>query len=196
MNKTSWLVVIGVGCLSFAGGLYFERYLYNRKLRELCKSHEEDLGVQSPSKVFSKISEDYAEGCRTGINVQEERAIENPNERSESVDKLMDQTHPIPAYVDQTHPILAYVFDTEDEYNKETLTYYSDGVLAYSNGNRVSDIGGTVGADFESYFGMSEYGFDDDSIYIRNETLMCDFEILICNDEYSEHFGNYVTEDE
>ena len=65
-------------------------------------------------------------------------------------------------------------FDTEDDYDAYSLTYYKDGVLTDDDDNIIEDIRNTVGEDFASHFGE----YEDDSVFIRNDRLKTDYEIL------------------
>ena len=65
-------------------------------------------------------------------------------------------------------------FNTMDDYECESLTYYTDGVLADDNDDIIEDVDNIVGKDFASHFGE----FEDDSVFVRNERLRTDYEIL------------------
>lgn len=65
--------------------------------------------------------------------------------------------------------------DLEDEgYIVETLTYYSDGVLADEWDNVIENADDLVGDDFASHFGE----YEDDAVYVRNDVTRTDYEIL------------------
>lgn len=65
-------------------------------------------------------------------------------------------------------------FGNLDDYDQISLTYYSDGVLVDDEYDIVEDIDGIVGADFSDHFG----DYEDDSVFVRNDRLKCDYEIL------------------
>lgn len=72
-----------------------------------------------------------------------------------------------------------YVIEPEqfgefDNYDQISLTYYADGALADDNDQLVEDVVGTVGPEALNHFGE----FDDDSVFVRNERLRVDYEIL------------------
>ncbi|MDE6020529.1 MAG: hypothetical protein K2H01_06010 [Ruminococcus sp.] len=60
------------------------------------------------------------------------------------------------------------------DYENISLTYYSDGILADDYDEIVDDIETTVGSDFADHFG----DYEDDSVFVRNDRLRCDYEIL------------------
>ena len=76
-------------------------------------------------------------------------------------------------------------FDSEDEYETVSLTYYTDGVLADDDDEVIDDVENTVGKDFDKHFGE----YEDDSVFIRNEMLKTDYEILMDYRPFSEIIG-------
>lgn len=73
-------------------------------------------------------------------------------------------------------------FGEDEEYEKISLTYYADQVLADENDELVEDVEGAVG--FESLTHFGEY--EDDSVFVRNDRLKCDYEILLDQRTYSD----------
>lgn len=72
-------------------------------------------------------------------------------------------------------------FGERDGYDVNTMTYYSDGVLTDEDDNPVEDVLGMVGCDLGARFKEKESDPNDrdrDSIYVRNEEMECDLEIL------------------
>ena len=66
------------------------------------------------------------------------------------------------------------VVGLELDYDIVSLTYYADGVLADDRGEKVDDISDKVGSDFHRHFGE----YEEDSVFVRNHKLKCDYEIL------------------
>lgn len=73
----------------------------------------------------------------------------------------------------------------EGSYTTISLTYYSDGTLADDEDEIVEDIEDTVGSDFAEHFG----DYEEDSVFIRNDRLRCDYEILRDNRSYADVAG-------
>ena len=73
-------------------------------------------------------------------------------------------------------------FDMFDDYDTISLTYYSDHILADENDEMVEDVEGAVGFDSLNHFGE----YDDDSVYVRNERLKVDYEILLDQRKYTD----------
>ena len=75
-----------------------------------------------------------------------------------------------------------------DEYNEEygyrahTLVYYADHVLVDDNDDIVDNAEDIIGLDSLNHFGE----YEDDSVFVRNDKLKCDYEILKDERTYSE----------
>lgn len=104
-----------------------------------------------------------------------------------STDKRNDKEEEEEGDDDMIEPyvIIPEEFD-EVGYETMTLTYYDgDGVLAYGDTDEViEDVGELVCEDFADHFG--EYDEDPDVVYVRNDNLRIDFEILKDTRSYSE----------
>ena len=59
-------------------------------------------------------------------------------------------------------------------YDAISLTYFADGVLTDDGNEPVEDVDDVVGSDFADHFGE----YEDDSVFIRNDRLEADYEIL------------------
>ena len=73
-------------------------------------------------------------------------------------------------------------FGEFDEYDKISLTYYDDDILADENDEIIEDIDETVGSDSLTHFGE----YEDDSVFVRNDERKCDYEILLDHRNYSD----------
>lgn len=79
--------------------------------------------------------------------------------------------------------------DPRNRYNKEVLTYYSeDDILTNDNGDIVQDADVLLGDDGLLKFG--EGSDDPDSVYIRNDDLRMDYEVVRLYTSYSESVLN------
>ena len=72
-------------------------------------------------------------------------------------------------------------FSENEDYETESLTYYSDGILADDRDN-IIDIDMVVGRESLNHFGE----YEDDSVFVRNEELKTDYEILLDTRRYSD----------
>lgn len=59
-------------------------------------------------------------------------------------------------------------------YDTESFTYYADGVLTDESNNPIKDAGAIIVEDFADHFGE----YEDDSVFVRNDSRKTDYEIL------------------
>ena len=81
--------------------------------------------------------------------------------------------------------ISPYDFGENDEYKQFELTYYADGVLEDEDYAIVTDVDELIGTD--SLYTFGEY--EDDAVFVRNESLCADFQILKDYRTYEEARG-------
>lgn len=84
--------------------------------------------------------------------------------------------------VDKPYVIPPEEFGEMDDYEKISLSYYADGVLADDMGELVDDVDDIVGLDSLTHFGE----YEDDSVFVRNDVRKCDYEILLEPGNYSD----------
>ena len=69
-----------------------------------------------------------------------------------------------------------------DDYDTTTFYYYADGVLTTLDDTIVEDVDNIVGSDFMNHFGE----YEDDSVWIRNDNYLRDYEILRDSRNYAD----------
>lgn len=106
-----------------------------------------------------------------------EQAKENPD-----IVKYTEKLHKegYTNYSTAAKPTAPYVIPPEDfgefdDYEKISLIYWADQVLTDDNNEVVEDLEGSVGIDSLTTFGE----YEDDSVFVRNSRLRCDYEILL-----------------
>lgn len=97
---------------------------------------------------------------------------------SRGVDKSEEQD----AMDDKPYVISPEEFGEFEEYEKISLTYYADQILADENDELIEDVEDVVGMESLTHFGE----YEDDSVFVRNDRLKCDYEILMDQRTYSE----------
>lgn len=96
-------------------------------------------------------------------------------------------------YVEQGDDMIMPYVIAPDEYgdkvgyDAKTWYYHADGIVADENDEIVPDPENIIGEALE-HFG----DYDDDSVYVRNDNVKCDYEILKHNQTYNE----FVEDDE
>lgn len=84
--------------------------------------------------------------------------------------------------VDKPYVISPEEFGDFDDYERISLIYYSDQVLADDDDKLVEDVEDVIG--FEALNSFGEY--EDDSVFVRNDRLKCDYEILLDQRKFSD----------
>ena len=93
----------------------------------------------------------------------------------------------------EAHPIGEYPkvisqeeFVTDDDYDKETLIYYKKSNALTDQFDRVVEIDDVIGTENLRYFGKEPSannemvnGEDPDIMYVRNEDIMTDYEVIL-----------------
>lgn len=142
--------------------------------RETDSAEEDEVVREKASKAKEKPNiVEYAaklreQGYTNYSDVEPEIKKEEVNEES------MD--------IDTPYVIQPEEFGEFDDYEKIGLTYYSDQILTDEYDELVEDIEDTVGFDSLNYFGE----YEDDSVFVRNDRLKCDYEILLDQRKYSD----------
>lgn len=73
-------------------------------------------------------------------------------------------------------------FGEFEDYERISLSYYADQVLADEDDEKVEDVDNVIGLESLTHFGE----FEDDSVFVRNDRLKCDYEILLDQRTYSD----------
>lgn len=84
--------------------------------------------------------------------------------------------------MDKPYIIPPEEFGAFDDYETISLMYYEDQVLTDDNDELVDEIEDIVGFDSLTRFGE----YEDDSVFVRNDRLKCDYEILMDHRKYSD----------
>lgn len=84
--------------------------------------------------------------------------------------------------MDKPYIIPPEEFGAFDDYEAISLMYYEDQVLTDDDDELVDEIEDTVGYDSLTRFGE----YEDDSVFVRNDRLKCDYEILMDHRKYSD----------
>ena len=91
----------------------------------------------------------------------------------------------------EEEPIMAkpYVISPEEfgeaDYPTESLTYYADGILTDERNDIIEDVERMVGMESLNHFGE----YEDDSVFVRNDELRTDYEILLDNQRFYDTDG-------
>lgn len=181
MSKTGNIVSFAVGAaIGAAVSWIYTKNMYENLIQEEIDSVKQVLYNRDNSKREKKNTEvsDSAElemkNYVKNISRSNYAKIEIDDEKNENeVTKEM---------IDKPYVISPDEFGEIYDYEKISLTYYSDGVLADENDEIVEDFDELIGEDALDSFGE----YEDDSVFVRNDKLKCDYEILNDQRDYAE----------
>lgn len=141
---------------------------YQRREDELRKKLEEETEkepeiVQDMDELHDKEFDRYAEILKDHKYSQEEPCFDAGTN-------------------DKPYVVSPDEFGEADSYDIITLNYYADGVVADDWNDPIEDIGATIGEDFASHYGE----YEEDVVYVRNDRLKVEYEILRSNLRYED----------
>ncbi len=167
---------------------------YTKKKYEQIAQEE----IASVKETFSKLevkSKDNETEKNNNVRTIVERAKDRPSvveyaaklrkqgyTNYSDTDSLSEEEVDENMIIDKPYVISPDEFGEFYDYDTISLTYYADQVLADEDDELVEDIEETVG--FESLNAFGEY--EDDAVFVRNDRLKCDYEILLDQRKYSD----------
>lgn len=155
---------------------------------------QEEIDSVKAAYATREIGKGFVEGFRDRLKVAEDRTQKDEDDvdfkkyasiiqkegytdYSRSVEEKKGE-----AFVEKPYVISPEEFGEFEEYEKISLTYYADKVLADENDEEVDDVDEIVGEESLNHFGE----YEDDSVFVRNDRLKCDYEILLDQRNYSD----------
>lgn len=190
MKKGALFVAFVLGAVTGAASTWY----YAKKRYELIAQEEIDSVKEAFAKKMPPETVEKKEEPKTAVDISRETDSlskyskvldknrythysknEDPEPPAESMD-ISERAKAVPYVIPPEN------FGEFETYDCVGFTYYADGVLADDGDEKVEDIEGTVGSESLNHFG--EYG--DDSVYVRNDRLKIDYEILKDERTYEE----------
>ncbi len=186
MNKTKNFILFVLGVA--VGSVVTWRYV-EKKYEQIAQDE-----IDSVKEVFSKRETEFTED--TEVQIKADNAKKKPSvieyaawlrkrgytNYSDMVDEKPEEVKEEPMSVDKPYVIAPEEFGELDDYETISLIYYADQILADDNDVIVDDIEDVVGFDSLNSFGE----YEDDSVFVRNDRLKCDYEILLDQRKYSD----------
>lgn len=188
MNKAGSLFTFAAGA---AVGSYVTWKLLKDKYERIAQDEIDSVkevfamkeGSESPEQTLAEESEhsDKPSIIEYAAKLQENRYTNySDSENKETVYKEDKET------VREPYVISPDEFGEVGEYETISLTYYADQVLADDNDDVVEDVNNVVGTESLTHFGE----YEDDSVFVRNDGLKCDYEILLDQRKFSDVRAN------
>lgn len=194
MNKAMGFVTFILGA---AVGSAATWYLVKKKYEQLA---QEEIDSVKEQFTYKKNSEDTSTSEKDLNDIQEtaKRATEKPSiadyakELSKTgytnyatISNADDEDDSIEARANKKPYLVSpeeFGEREEDGYHVISWTYYADHILADENDELVEDIEGSIGFESLNHFG----DYEDDALFVRNDRLKADFEVLISAKTYEE----------
>ena len=133
--------------------------------------------IESVKEVFSRRNSTDTKEAIEKILEEHHYATESSEKEEEGDTSSDDDLRP---YV-----IKPEDFGEHDGYDTVTYTCYKDGVLEDDWGELMEDVDDIIGLDSLNHFGE----YEADSVYVRNDRLETDYEILLDEKTYAEVNG-------
>lgn len=203
MNKAIGFVIFVAGAAIGSGVTwYFTKNKYESIIRDEIESvkevFEKNSNTHSEDDIFPdgnvKNSQEKAKMAREKPSVAEyAKKLNKEGYTKYSISEIMDDEKETDdpglehgKYFgdpdSKPYVILPEEFGEKDDYDRISLSYYSDHILADEDDQLLEDVEDVVG--FESLTHFGEY--EDDSVYVRNDRLKTDYEILRDERKYSD----------
>lgn len=183
-NGARYIFAFALGAT--AGALVTWRWLDEKYTRIL------DAEAESFRAAISKLDKEQADTPTTDETPEPDHVEEDCKNYATTLAKLGYTSYgdakeglKNTAGMDDMYVITPDEFAELEDYETHSLTYYQDGVLTDEEDNPIDDIDELVGLESLESFGM----YETDSVYVRNERLKTDYEILLDMRSYSDVHG-------
>ena len=180
MSKVTGLFIFVLGAaVGSAVTWQYTKKFYEQRAQEEIDSVKETYGKKVvPAQVEADTAEKEAATVVDGVDDKPD--ILHYAEILKNEKYTTDDESPIAE--SKPYVISPDEFGEFEEYDRISLTYYADQVLADENDDKIKDVDEVIGVESLTHFGE----FEDDSVFVRNDRLKCDYEILMDSRTYSE----------
>lgn len=187
MNKTvTTVMAFAVGA---AAGVAATWKFFEEKYARIAQEE-----IDSVKEVFSKRDRKEVQPEKTEPVV--EATIENPKELiaiNKKVSAIIDYSGYSSSQDEKPEEPKPYVIPPEafgeleeEGYTNVSLTFCSDQVVIDDNNDILEDVNDVIGFESLSHFGE----YEDDAVYVRNDKLHCDYEILLDQRTSEQYIGD------
>lgn len=190
MNTTiikSALIFAAGAATGSAASLLLLKKKYEQFAQEQIDSVKEVYSKRE--KEVSDITDEVYEGVQLEFtevdadnNQEQDEYLKTINKFGYGISGITDKKEEEPEKMDEPYVIPPEEFGEFEDYEHISLTYYADGVLTDDQNELVDDVDDVVGLDSLNTFG----DYEPDSVHVRNDKLMCDYEILKDPRNYSD----------
>lgn len=195
MKGTTFIAFLAGAGAGSAATWYFLKTKYEQIAQEEIDSvkkafsnkEEKEEKVKNPDKnpaaEFARNKPDINEYAKK-LSKQGYTNYSNSEKAAESTKNPIPESDPEVEFgaIDRPYVISPEEFGEFDDYTKISLSFFSDHVLTDENYEVVDNVDDMVGAESLNHFGE----YEDDSVFVRNDRLKVDYEILLDQRKYSD----------
>ena len=175
MNKSSIILAFLTGAaLGSAVTWKIVKTKYDQITRDEIKTMKEYY-----SKKYSTEESNETETQASDLEVYEDKLTGLGYASQEEIEEKKGVTK---SMRDEPYVIEPDEFGDIEEYETISLTYYADKILADEDNEPIHDIDELIGYESLNHFGE----YEDDSVFVRNDKLRTDYEILLDERKYAE----------
>lgn len=180
MNKTfthaaAFLVGAAIGS---ATAWYYLKDKYAKIAQEEIDSVKEVFGRSR--KPTAEVEEQKPEPDKETLD--ESKKIIEKLDYTSYTKQTTDNEKEVAMKEDKPYVITPQEFGEYEDYEQISLTFFSDQIIVDDGYEILEDVDRVIGFDSLNHFGE----YEDDSVYVRNDRLKCDYEILLDTRTYSE----------
>lgn len=177
--KAGYILSFAVGAaLGVLAGVKLSEKRYEARIQEEIASVKEALGRKKPDiSRFAPKKEKPASGEQKRFRYTASGSAQSEEER------VMVRAE-IEKAKSEPYVISPNEYEADNGYEQISLTYYADNTLADEDDHVMDEeeIERTVGADSLTRFGE----YEDDTVFVRNDALQCEYEIMLDERTYFE----------
>lgn len=146
---------------------------YGDETDECSEETEDSEDEESDASQFANVTHiDWSK--LENLDEEDDDDSENLNEYSALASNYTSEKGGAEGMAKKPYVISPYDFGELDDYSQFELTYYADGVLEDEDEEIVMDVDDLIGP--KALYTFGEY--EDDAVFVRNERLKSDFQIL------------------
>lgn len=148
---------------------------------------------------YAQIAQEEIDSVKEVYSQKEKPASEESNEevikedKAETEEKIKQLDYTSYSKPDKTPETMKesedipYVITPEefgefDDYEEISLTFWADQIITDDDDEILEDVNRVIGFESLNHFGE----YEDDSVYVRNDRLKCDYEILLDQRKYED----------
>lgn len=199
-NLNNLLVFVAGAAVGSLATWYFTKNYYKKIADEEIESVKEAFGIRSykhsqepdedandyndeSQPILAKHTAEKPDIMAYAAKLQNTGYVDYSNTGKPTTDEVETEAEEEKEVDDIERPYVISPNDFDEiGYDTVTLTYYADGILTDEQDMPINDVDDLVGLESLDHFGE----YEDDSVFVRNDALRTDFEILADPREYSD----------